>query len=150
MIFDRTQEDIEKAYELRSKLQNGDSLTESEITLLERGTLTINTLNRIEEKIMQLKPLLDEMDYRSKSISSKLWDYEDYFKQSDFDRILQNIFNLRTASILYEDTPPVPENNYRKYSVINDVERILYDLEEIINEILSNYRECGNTECGEG
>jgi hypothetical protein len=150
MIFDRTQEDIEKAYELRSKLQNGDSLTESEIALLERGTLTINTLNRIEEKIIQLKPLLDEMDYRSKSISSRIWDYEDYFKQSDFERILQNIFNLRTASILYEDTPPVPENNYRKYSVINDVERILYDLEEIINEILSNYRECGNTECGEG
>ena len=54
MIFDRTQEDIEKAYELRSKLQNGDSLTESEMTLLERGTLTINTLNRIEEKIIQL------------------------------------------------------------------------------------------------
>ena len=149
MIFDRTQEDIEKAYELRSKLQNGDSLTESEITLLERGTLTINTLNRIEEKIIQLKPLLDEMDYRSKSIHSRLWDYEDYFKQSDFDRILQNIFNLRTASILYEDTQPVPENNYKKYSDINDAERILYDLEAVINDILSNYRECGNAECGE-
>ena len=51
MIFDRTQNDVDTAIRLRrEKVQTFQELTESEIVILEKGTLTINTLNRIESK----------------------------------------------------------------------------------------------------
>ena len=51
MIFDRTQNDVDTAILLRdTKVKKFETLTESEIATLEKGTLTINTLNRIENK----------------------------------------------------------------------------------------------------
>ena len=59
MIFDRTQNDVDTAILIRSeKVQNFETLTESEIATLEKGTLTINTLNRIENKQSELKNLV--------------------------------------------------------------------------------------------
>ena len=51
MIFDRTQNDVDTAILLRNtKVKNFETLTESDIATLEKGTLTINTINRIENK----------------------------------------------------------------------------------------------------
>ena len=56
MIFDRTQNDVDTAILLRNtKVKKFETLTESEIATLEKGTLTINTLNRIEAKQEELK-----------------------------------------------------------------------------------------------
>jgi hypothetical protein len=50
---------------------------------------------------------------------------------------------------VYKHTPNIPETNYRKYQVINDVEEILYDLDVMISNVKANYRFCGEFECGE-
>ena len=51
MIFDRTQNDVDTAILLRdTKIKKFETLTESEIATLEKGMLTINTLNRIEDR----------------------------------------------------------------------------------------------------
>ena len=56
MIFDRTQNDVDTAILLRdTKVKNFETLTESEIATLEKGMLTINTLNRIETKQRRIK-----------------------------------------------------------------------------------------------
>ena len=150
MIFDRTQNDVDTAILLRdTKVKNFEELTESEIATLEKGTLTINTLNRIESKQEELKNLFNDIGYWNTPISTRQWAYADIFEGTQFDRILNNLEILIKSFFIYKDTPNVPDNNYRKYQTINDVEKIIYDLDVMINDVKSNYRECGTFESGE-
>ena len=150
MLFDRTQNDVDPAILLRdTKVKKFETLTESEIATLEKGTLTINTLNRIENKQEELKNLFNEIGYWNTPISTRQWAYADIFEGTQFDRILNNLEILIKAFFIYKNTPNVPDNNYRKYQTINDVEKILYDLDVMINDVKSHYRECGTFESGE-
>lgn len=150
MIFDRTQNDVDTAVVLRrEKVQTFQELSESEIATLEKGTLTINTLNRIENKQEELKNLFNDMGYWNTPIINKVWDFSGIFKGEEFDRILNNLEILRKAFFVYKNTPDIPDNNYRKYQTINDVEKILHDLDVMINDVKSYYRECGTFESGE-
>lgn len=150
MIFDRTHSDVDNAVKIRAeKVQTFQELTTDEVTTLERGLLTINTLNRIEEKQQELKNLFEADFYFVEEVENKSWTYTDYFKQEDFDRILSNLEMLRKAYFVYSSTPEIPDNNYRKYQTINDVEKILYDLDIMISDVKSHYRECGTFECVE-
>lgn len=150
MIFDRTQNDVDTAVVLRrEKVQTFQELSESEIATLEKGMLTINTLNRIETKQEELKNLFNDIGYWNTPISTRQWAYGDIFVGTQFDRILNNLEILIKAFFIYKDTPNIPDNNYRKYQTINDVEKILYDLDVMINDVKSYYRECGTFESGE-
>jgi hypothetical protein len=150
VIFDRTQNDVDTAIVLiNEKVKTFQELTEEEIATLEKGTLTINTLNRIESKQQLLKGLFEEVGYWSVPILTKQWLYTDIFKGEEFDRILHNLEVLKKSFFVYKNTPNIPDNNYRKYQTINDVEKILYDLDVMINDVKSHYKECGTFECGE-
>lgn len=149
MIIDRTQADVDMALKIRAeKIQKFLELGESDITQLERGFLTINTLNRIEEKQQELKNLFNSDAYFVENFNSQFWTYTDYFKQADFDRILDNLSKLKQAYFVYSTTPQVTDDNYRKYQTINAVEHILNDLDLMISDVKSHYRQCGDTECG--
>lgn len=149
MIFDRTQNDIDTAIRLRSeKVQNFQELTEDEIATLEKGTMTINTLNRIEVKQEELKNLFNDMGYWNTAITNKAWDYTQIFNVDEFQRIIDNTTVLREAFFTYTDTPGTPSVSYY-FEDVNALEKILYDLDVMINDVKSNYRECGNFESGE-
>ena len=161
MIFDRTQNDVDTARILReTKVKfdpitmqpiNPEALTESEIATLEKGTITINTLNRIENKQDELKNLFNDMGYWNTPITNKQWTENDIFDNNgerDFQRILDNTNVLRQALFVYKATPNTPPVSYH-YNDINALEKILYNLDVMINDVKSNYRECGTFECGE-
>ena len=152
MITNRTQYDVDTAILIRNtKVKKFESLTESDINYLERGTLTINTLNRIESKQEELKNLFNDMGYWNTPITNKQWTENDIFDNNgerDFQRILDNTNVLRNAFFVYKDTPNTPPISYH-YNDINALEKILYDLDVMINDVKSHYRECGTFECGE-
>ena len=149
MIFDRTQNDVDTAILLRrEKVQAFQELTEHEIATLEKGTLTINTLNRIESKQDELKNLFNDMGYWNTSITNKVWGENDIFNVDEFQRILDNTNVLRNAFFIYKDTPNTPPISYH-WQDINALEKILYDLDVMINDVKSHYRECGTFESGE-
>ena len=149
MIFDRTQNDVDTAIFLRNtKVKKFETLTESEIATLEKGTLTINTINRIEAKQEELKNLFNDMGYWNTPITNKLWSENDVFNVDEFQRIIDNTNILREAFFVYKATPNTPPISYH-YNDINALEKILYDLDVMINDVKSNYRECGTFECGE-
>ena len=158
MIFDRTQNDVDTAIRLRNEkvkfdpitMQpiNPEELTESEIAILEKGTLTINTLNRIEAKQDELKNLFNDMGYWNTPITNKVWGENDIFNVDEFQRILDNTNVLRQAFFVYKDTPNTPPISYH-WQDINALEKILYDLDVMINDVKSYYRECGTFESGE-
>ena len=149
MIFDRTQNDVDTAIFLRdTKVKKFETLTESEIATLEKGTLTINTLNRIENKQEELKNLFNDMGYWNTPIINKVWSENDIFNVDEFQRILDNTNVLRQAFFVYKATPNTPPISYH-YNDINALEKILYDLDVMINDVKSHYRECGTFESGE-
>ena len=109
MIFDRTQNDVDTAILLRrEKVQAFQELTEHEIATLEKGTLTINTLNRIENKQEELKNLFNDMGYWNTPITNKVWGENDIFNVDEFQRIIDNTNVLRQAFFVYKDTPNTP------------------------------------------
>lgn len=149
MIFDRTQRDVDTAILLRQeKVQNFQELTESEIEILEKGTLTINTLNRIENKQEELKNLFNVIGYWNTPIKNKFWSENEIFIVDDFSRIINNTDILKEAFFTYKHTPITPSAIYH-YTNINDLEKILFDLDTMINDVKSHFRECGTFECGE-
>lgn len=149
MVYNRTKEDVESAKKIRlEKVQKGVELTEAEVETLERGTLTINTLNRIETKQEELKNLFNSMGYWNVAIENKTWDYTQLFDGTEFQRIIDNTNKLREAFFTFSNTPSTPKASYY-FENINSLEKILYDLDVMINDVKSNYRECGNFVCGE-
>ena len=150
MIFDRTQKDVDDALVIRDeKVKNFVELTADDLSTLERGFLTINTLNRIENKTAELWESIREIYYYTEPLSTRTWDYTDFFQESDFERIIHNLEKLKKAFLLYHDTPLMPMFNYRRFEVINDAEKILFDIDRMIEEIKSLWRECGTFQCGE-
>ena len=148
MIFDRTQNDVDTAILLRdTKVKKFETLTESEIATLEKGTITINTLNRIESKQEELKNLFNDMGYWNTPTTNKTWGENNIFNVNEFQRIIDNTNILRQAFFVYKGTPNTPPISYY-WDDINSLEKILYDLDVMINDIKSYYKECGTFECG--
>lgn len=150
MITTRTQSDVDNALKLReTKVKDFKSLTEDDVNTLERGMFTINTLNRIEEKQVELKNLMNDLGYWNTSIRNKIdWGYTDIFTETDFQRIIDNENILIDAFFTHNDTPITPDISFH-YNDINSLERILVDLDVMINDVKSHYKECGTFECGE-
>ena len=150
MIYDRTQNDVDTAVRLRNqKVQNFEPLTEDEIAILERGTITINTLNRIEEKQIELKNLFNEICYWDTSaVQNMSWDYVDIFDSVEFERIIENTKILRNAFFVYKDTPQIPNVSYH-WQDLNSLEKVLHDLDVMINDVKGRYKRCGTFRCGE-
>ena len=149
LVYNRTQQDVENAIKIRSeKVQKFQELSAEDIKVLERGMITLNTLNRIEDKQDELRTILNNMGYWNTPVVSKNWDYTQIFDKAEFERILKNLDILRNAFYVYSDTPKTPKVSY-KFDDINAIEKILYDLEEMTNYVKNNYRECGDFECGQ-
>lgn len=149
MIYTRTQADVDEAIKIRSeKVQKFQELTEDEIKTLERGMITVNTLNRIEQKQEDLRGLFNSMGYWNTPITIKVWDETQLFKRSDFQRIIDNVNILRNAFFSYSYTPKTPSPAFH-YKNLNDLEKILFDLDVMINDVRSKYKKCGTFNCGE-
>lgn len=148
MIYDRTQQDVDEAKEIvKSKVNTFSELTEDDVLILERGRMTLNTLNRIEGKTQELRAILIDMGYYMPILTIKEWIAGELFTDKEFQRILKNIGILKKAFYVYEDTPNVPEPLYH-FQNVNDMEKILYDLERFANELKSKYKICGQYICG--
>lgn len=149
MIFNRTVEDVNNAIKIRTeKVQNGLSLSQEDVEILERGTITINTLNRIEEAQDTLKSTFNDMGYWNTPISNKHWIENDIFSKDDFERIVENLNVLKNAFFVHSNTPNTPNAEYH-FENINAIEKILSDLDVMINDVKSHYRWCGTFNCGE-
>ena len=91
MIFDRTQNDVDAAISLRNKkVKEFEDLTSEEINTLERGTITINTLNRIENKQAEISELFSHLSINVE-IENKNWEEKQILNQAAFQRILDNL-----------------------------------------------------------
>lgn len=149
MIFNRTEADVTEAKRIiLEKVQKFLTLSNTEIETLEKGCLTINTLNRIENEQRRLNEVLNDMGYWNTEMTNKEWTISDVFDEQNFQRLLTNIDVLRNAFFTYSETPVTPNISYH-FQAINEMEKILNDIGEIITYTQANYKICGNFSCGE-
>lgn len=149
MIFNRTKIDVENAVKIRDeKIKTFQELTDDDIDVLERGFFTLNAIKRIQEKQTDLKGLFAEIGYYNTPIVIKEFDSTMFFSEADFQQLIDNVNLLRNAFFAFSSTPKTPPISYH-YDDINALEKILHDLDVMINYVKSLYIECGNVECGE-
>lgn len=153
MIYNRTQESVDKARAALNKILSSRDFTEAELSycnnMLYANSFNVETINRVKNQQKYLKKMLATMYYFSEDISTEEWNMGDYFRQSDFDKILADCDVLKEAFYLHESTPDIPDNNFFRWRTINALEYLLHDFDLMISDMKSYYRECGDCECGE-
>lgn len=149
MIIDRSKNDVDQALSIiRQKVQKFQELTEDELETLRRGCTTVETWNRIENKTKELHSIISSMLYSVGEINTKNWTNKNVFFAEDFERILSNIEKLKKGFFVYENTPQTPPPRL-DYMVFNDMEKILFDLENYVADVVDKYKICGSAVCGE-
>lgn len=153
-IFDRTQEDVDRAIYLNQKYMSG-TITDEEKAEWQsdlKGALNASDLNRIEGNIAELANDIakEVLSFDLKSIVTKQWSGTGLPRVSDFLRIKNNVQALRDAWYTTGATPDTPEPPLNYFEKINDIERILHDLHETYLATISHYDYCGEFYAGEG
>lgn len=141
MIYNRTAEDIAQAQEIfETKVKKFVALTEAEKTALERGRVTADALNRIEQKQAEIGQILNNWHYLDTAIANKRWSTE-VFRQEDLKRLADNTAILREAFFLINDVQ-LPEARFF-YEEFNKMEQILFELGELISNTKKSFKTSG-------
>lgn len=113
-----------------------------------KGALNIFDLNRIENNTVFLADLLSEYGYVTTITTHATWISSDYFKLSDLDRIKTNVLNLiENFDILTGEGIEINKRT-ATYIDINNIEKYIYDVNELINKMLLYFKYCGDAYCG--
>lgn len=145
MIIDRTSADESNAITLRGKIQLGQTLTDAEKALFERGACTITMLNRIESAQAYVKAFFDKNAY-TLGVTNKTWTDEQIFTYLDYQRLLSNLATLKEGfRKLFYVTPSMPNvpTYIYGYKEANDIEKILAELDGIMTELQKGFKKCG-------
>lgn len=138
LIFDRTSEDVEYA-------RNNPSAEE-----WLKGCYNYIDLNRVEEWCKYLSNLLNSYGYVNLISEKTDWNIEDIQTVEQMARYLNNVKILMETFILKDNTPKIPDTiNKLTYSQANDIERILYDINELIDKMEATFRYSNTFHSGE-
>ena len=138
-ITDRTQADVDRVDELNDKWLDGTITSEEMVEFSEnmKGALNFEDLERIQGNMQVLSDSLD----LGLTITTP---YEDLFRQSLLDEIINNVDSLKTAypditSRITQDTPSdVSEYaHYTYWNFVEKVQNVIYTA--ILNTGLSRY-----------
>lgn len=142
-ITDRTDDDVAqvKALALKAKAGTWTEKEQAEWAAGMKGALSYMDYNRIESGIQEIASILNA------SVSVKTnWDVNEYLTVSDSSRWLSNIRTIRSLCSGKNYTPETPASlNHLHYTIINQVEEILLDIETIANNHLIY---CSEPVCG--
>lgn len=143
-IFDRTIEDVTYAI---SKIAEWKKTGATDVVDL-KGCLNVSDFNRIDGNIQYLKERLVAL-YYFPSTKHVVWDGDDLPTAQDITLLLNSLSNTITAYFKPNNAPNVP-TTMLTYTQINDIEKNLYLLKEMLDDMVASFRECGTFNCGEG
>lgn len=148
MIFDRTSQDVVMAKKIRSeKIQKFLELTEDEQRVLERGFLLLSTIERIQQKQIEIKKIIEGLLYLGAKITIDEFNRNDFFRLPDLQTLIKNNESLIKAFMVYKNTP-LTANAKFEFEQFNKIEKMLADMESLIYDIQDSYRICGTFDCG--
>ena len=160
LIYDRTESDETASAAIRKSYQtlgNWSGLTDAERTQLERGALTYNTLNRVESAVKTLAAALTSAGYpvevtpvlKGSKAEDREWQEGDVVRRAQWSTYLGNVQRLRDAYYTLAETGELPAPGDKlKYTGANTIEKVLADIDLLIDCMKSSYRRCGTFRAG--
>jgi hypothetical protein len=112
-----------------------------------KGCLNRSDINRIENNIQFLSDQLASLYYFSE-VYTKNWAVVKIPTVTEIERILGNVRELIGSFFQDKNAPPVPETMLT-YEQVNHIEENLYRIKNILDDMISSFRECGTFNCGE-
>lgn len=109
-----------------------------------KGVLNAEDLNRIESNTETIAGKI------AVPVTVKSWPVGGLPRVSDYMRILYNVERIRQGYGIRSDTPETPEQPLNDFQKWNDIERILFDVNDIYEKTESAKVYCGEIFAGEG
>lgn len=151
LITDRTQADVERYAELKSKgfhNMTDDEKAEWEAHL--KGAYNYIDMNRVESAVEYVANRLTEAGYIVMPVVKKNWLVTDKPTLADFNRYMKNVSDIRSALATFETTPEAPSTEKKlNYQTANAIEQILTDVDDLISKMVSAYFYSGDLYSGE-
>lgn len=145
-IYDRTQADVDYAKsQIKYFKQNGGITTGSSM----KGCLNAVDLNRIENNTNYLSDLLITLYYYNYIDKyDGTWAIGSVPYTDHIVRIIRNVSKLQEAYFKPSGSPTLP-TTLTHYDDVNSIEKNLYLLKVMIDDMVSSFRDCGTFNCGE-
>lgn len=114
-----------------------------------KGYYNISDLNRVESWCKYLAELLTSYGY-TVSINTKTnWSIADFTYAEEMERIRSNVSKIKQAYCTYSLTPAVPDTlNRIDIEKANAIEKVLFDIDELMNKMVAEFRKSGTFNCG--
>ena len=98
-----------------------------------KGARNYTDLNRISGNIAFVRDMLTELGYAIPAITSRDdWLKEDFPRESDITKLKADVAAIRATGIVSPQTPLTPDLPYTHYQKINDIEKIIFDIESAL------------------
>lgn len=146
LVYNRTAQDVETA-----RTQRGTTLTPL------KGCYNVSDLNRVESAVKLLAAALTSAGYpvevtpvlKGNKAEDREWQEGDIVRRAQWSTYLDNVQKLRDAYYTLAETGqlPAPEDKLG-YVGANNIEKVLADIELLIDCMKSSYRRCGTFHAG--
>lgn len=118
-----------------------------------KGCISAEFLNRIETNVTFIVDYFESLHIAHSAVDAEIdkWSRMLYLKISEFNRIQQNIINLRTAGIIRPSTPTIVKSNAEEiptYVLLNSMEQILFDIKLLLDSVAYSERKLGTFTLG--
>lgn len=127
LIFDRTQEDV-------------DNLTN-------KGKYRYTDLNRVEQWCEYLANELTNYSYLVSIVTKTNWTMNDRATPLEMERIRSNVAKIKEAYLSFSSVPDSLE--YMTIQKANDIEKVLYEIDGLLDKMPSTFYYSGEKYCGE-
>ena len=109
-----------------------------------KGVLNAEDINRIENNTETIA------DKIAVPVTVKSWSVGGLPRVSDYKRIRDNVERIRQGYGIRSNTPVTPEQPLNTYQKWNDIERILFDVNDLYDRTENARAYCGEIFAGEG
>ena len=115
-----------------------------------KGMYGHTDMNRVEKTVADLSEKMSALQYPYSPDVKTDWSREDIPTKDDMLRYYGNIVGIRSAIPVYSTTPIAPNIGHRlNYSMANDIEKILVDIDRITDSIPKSWHFAGEINSGE-
>ena len=121
-----------------------DRSAQDVLQITKKGVLNADDINRIENNTG------DIADKIAVPVTVKSWSVGGLPRVSDYKRIRDNVERIRQGYGIRSDTPVTPEQPLNTYQKWNDIERILFDVNDLYDRTENARAYCGEIFAGEG
>lgn len=119
------------------------------INKTKKGYYNVSDLNRVEEWCKYLAELLTGYGYPVRIETKTNWTIADFPYASEMERIRCNVSKIKQAYCTYLLTPAVPDTlNRIDIEKANAIEKVLFDIDELMNKMVAEFRKSGTFNCG--